>query len=153
MQLQATLANFRLRSLARALVTIAIGSLISLSSGLSLAEPHPGEGVSSCTTDLTCGREAKVISALNYHRIVPDLAQWQQLSLEQGTDLHPVARDSKPYRFHDPTTGMAFARIPGACYRIEATSAEANTSPPLPEGAERVCFSSLRMSPSPPEGV
>ena len=140
MQPQVTLANFRFRPPARALLPIAIGSLSALSSGLSLAETHLGDAQSSCTTDLTCGREVKVISALNYHRIVPDLAQWKQLSLGQGTDFQPVARESKPYQFLDPTTGMAFARIPGACYRIEIASAEANPSPLPPEGADRICF-------------
>lgn len=133
-------ASLCFRPLARTLVAIAIGAMSSLASGLSLAETHPGEEKSSCTTNLTCGRETKVISALNYHRIIPDLAQWQQLSLEQGTDFQPVARASKPYRFHDPTTGMAFARVPGACYRIETAAAEANTSPPRQRG--RTVFAS-----------
>lgn len=140
MKQQVIPASLCFQPLARTLMSIAIGAISSLAGGLSLAETHPGEEKSSCTTDLTCGRETKVISALNYHRIVPDLGQWQQLSLERGTDLHAVALESKPYRFLDPTTGMAFARIPGACYRIQSTSAEANPSPPPPEGADRVCF-------------
>lgn len=98
----------------------------------------------SCGSDLTCGRETQIASAKNNKRLVPDLAQWEPTKLDQTPTAIQVADTANRKAYAEPTTGMAFARIPGACYRIPPADP---TSQPLPHLAgTQACFPTFDLS-------
>ena len=115
-----------------------------------LADPQDNQAVqdtptedtpNSCSADLTCGQETKIPSAKNIQRLVPDLAQWAPSRLEQGATPLQVAQTTQRIAFTEPTTGMAFARIAGACYQFPPAAPAAQASS-HPEGI-RACFPSF----------
>ncbi len=117
---------------------------------LALANPQDNQAVqdtptedtqNSCSTDLTCGQETKIPSAKNIQRLIPDLSQWAPIRLDQGTTPLQVALTTQREAFTEPTTGMAFARIAGACYQFPPAAPAAQASS-HPEGI-RACFPSF----------
>lgn len=95
----------------------------------------------SCASDLTCGRETRVPSAKNIQRLVPDLSQWEPIRLAQSAAPIQVRETTHRGAYTEPTTGMAFARIAGACYQIPPVVPSAQPlSHPV---ASSACFASF----------
>jgi formylglycine-generating enzyme required for sulfatase activity len=101
-----------------------------------------GAGVTgACQSNLTCARQARVISRKDFTYEVPDLSRWELVTVEGETAVQAVASGAPRPSARDPLTGMELVRVPGACYRLPPPIDPEPTAPAQESPAPRtVCI-------------
>ena len=103
----------------------AVSSLLAfglvLCVGLATAASSGTNG--DCESDLTCARSTK---AAVHHEFSkgPNISDWRLSAPKSGVLAVSVSTSEPPQSFLDPTTGMEFVLVPGACYQTAAADGQ-----------------------------
>jgi formylglycine-generating enzyme required for sulfatase activity len=130
---------FTLNCASRVLSVSASALIVLLTATLSQAAPP--EERNACEENLTCARETKTVVIGEFSQ-GPRLSDWSPVAQNPEATVVPVAEGRVPQSIRDPVTGMELVLVPGACYRTNGLSGEANQVclDPYYIGAHEVTF-------------